>query len=128
MSIMCPAIDGVGKEVLIIRDNVVIGEGRCGGMRGNEFASISLIGDAQKMIPTDHELVKMLGYKHATIRYCPISGHFIGMGCLLEEHESLDHVFEDTMVVDKFNFRWGMVPDHFMTVAGYRAAITEDDE
>lgn len=125
---MNPAISGVGKHVLIIRGNHVIGKGRSVAMRGEDFVSVVLTEESHHLIPADHELIQMVGYKHASIRYYPNTGGYISMGCLLEDDDVLEDFFSDTLVVDEFHFRWGMVPDHFKTVDGYGAALTEDDE
>lgn len=121
-----PAIQGVGQNVLFIRDNKVVGIGRSQIMHGDDFVGITCVDDAAKaLVSEDKEAIELLTYKHMYLSYSPITGMFIETRWM---NEALDEKLEDTRVVDEFNFRWGMVPDSFKDVEGYRSAPSSGGE
>lgn len=119
------AVENVGRDVLIIRNNQVIGKGMSQTMHGLDFVSITLVDDdAKKLIPVER-ISDAIGYKHTYLRYDPISGMFLEIYGNDPEWEDINDRLEDTLVVDEFNFRWGLCPDTFKDVPGYRSAVTE---
>ena len=119
------AVENVGRDVLIIRNNQVIGKGMSQIMRGLDFVSITLVDDdAKKLIPIER-ISDVIGYRHTYLRYDPISGMFLEIYGNDPEWEDINDQLEDTLVVDEFNFRWGRCPDTFKDVPGYRSAVTE---
>ncbi len=119
------AVENVGRDVLIIRNNQVIGKGMTQTMRGVDFVSITLVDDdAKKLIPIER-ISDAIGYKHTYLRYDPISGMFLEIYGNDPEWEDVNDQLEDTLVVDEFNFRWGLCPDTFKDVPGYRSAMIE---
>ena len=119
------AVENVGRDVLIIRNNQVIGKGMSQIMRGLDFVSITLVDDdAKKLIPVER-ISDAIGYKHTYLRYDPISGMFLEIYGNDPEWEDINDRLEDTLVVDEFNFRWGLCPDTFKDVPGYRSAMIE---
>ena len=119
------AVENVGRDVLIIRNNQVIGKGMSQTMRGLDFVSITLIDDdAKKLIPIER-ISDAIGYRHTYLRYDPISGMFLEIYGNDPEWEDVNDQLEDTLVVDEFNFRWGLCPDTFKDVPGYRSAMIE---
>ena len=121
------AVENVGRDVLIIRNNQVIGKGMSQTMRGLDFVSITLVDDdAKKLIPIER-ICDVIGYRHTYLRYDPISGMFLEIYGNDPEWEDINDRLEDTLVVDEFNFRWGLCPDTFKDVPGYRSAVTEAD-
>ena len=119
------AVENVGRDVLIIRNNQVIGKGMSQTMRGLDFVSITLVDDdAKKLIPVEC-ISDAIGYRHTYLRYDPISGMFLEIYGNDPEWEDINDRLEDTLVVDEFNFRWGLCPDTFKDVPGYRSAVTE---
>lgn len=119
------AVENVGRDVLIIRNNQVIGKGMSQTMRGLDFVSITLVDDdAKKLIPVER-ISDAIGYRHTYLRYDPISGMFLEIYGNDPEWEDINDRLEDTLVVDEFNFRWGLCPDTFKDVPGYRSAVTE---
>ena len=123
MSIIKYAVEGVGKDILFIKDNKVVGKGKSQVAYGDEWVGVSYLEGEflEKFQLTEH--VKVMSLKHTYLRFCPFLGVFIGD----EEKLGSDvvDIFEDVRVVDEFNFRWGMVPDTFKDVPGYRSAPTE---
>ena len=119
------AVENVGRDVLIIRNNQVIGKGMSQIMRGLDFVSITLVDDdAKKLIPIER-ISDAIGYRHTYLRYEPISGMFLEIYGNDPEWEDINDQLEDTLVVDEFNFRWGLCPDTFKDVPGYRSAMIE---
>ena len=119
------AVENVGRDVLIIRNNQVIGKGMSQTMRGLDFVSITLVDDdAKKLIPVER-ISDAIGYNHTYLRYDPISGMFLEVYGNDPEWEDVNDQLEDTLVVDEFNFRWGLCPDTFKDVPGYRSAMIE---
>lgn len=117
------AVENVGRDVLIIRNNQVIGKGMSQIMRGLDFVSITLVDDdAKKLIPIER-ISDVIGYRHTYLRYAPISGMFLEVYGNDPEWEDVNDQLEDTLVVDEFNFRWGLCPDTFKDVPGYRSAM-----
>ena len=119
------AVENVGRDVLIIRNNQVIGKGMSQTMRGSDFVSITLVDDdAKKLIPVER-ISDAIGYRHTYLRYDPISGMFLEIYGNDPEWEDVNDQLEDTFIVDEFNFRWGLCPDTFKAVPGYQSAVTE---
>ena len=119
------AVENVGRDVLIIRNNQVIGKGMSQTMRGLDFVSITLVDDdAKKLIPVER-ISDAIGYNYTYLRYDPISGMFLEVYGNDPEWEDVNDQLEDTLVVDEFNFRWGLCPDTFKDVPGYRSAMIE---
>lgn len=120
MSIMYAAADRCGNDVLIIRDNQIVGKAKSVLQRGDLFVGIELLDDAAKSLIdiTKNADLQSLGYRHIYIKYDPITGNFLPDENFKEVREAM----KDTMIVDEFNFRWGMVPEKFRDVPGYRAA------
>ena len=117
------AVENVGRDVLIIRNNQVIGKGMSQTMRGLDFVSITLVDDdAKKLIPVER-ISDAIGYNYTYLRYDPISGMFLEIYGNDPEWEDVNDQLEDTLVVDEFNFRWGLCPDTFKDVPGYRSAM-----
>ena len=117
------AVENVGRDVLIIRNNQVIGKGMSQTMRGLDFVSITLVDDdAKKLIPVER-ISDAIGYNYTYLRYDPISGMFLEVYGNDPEWEDVNDQLEDTLVVDEFNFRWGLCPDTFKDVPGYRSAM-----
>ena len=118
-----PAISGVGKSVLIIRGTKVIGKGKSQGMKGYEVVSITLEDAmAQALIPPNM-VGETLGYKYTYLHYSPVTGGFLGIYENDPLWQDINKQLDDTTVVDEENFRYGVVPDHFKEVEGYRSAI-----
>lgn len=123
MSFYHCAADRVGETVLIIRNNAVIGKGYTCLQRGDLFIGITLHDEAAQAlldISTDPDL-QALGYRRIFIKYDPTTGDFLPELNL----EKVCEAMKNTLIVDEFNFRWGMVPDKFKDVPGYRGAPTE---
>ena len=117
------AVENVGRDVLIIRNNQVIGKGMSQIMRGLDFVSITLVDDdAKKLIPIER-ISDVIGYRHTYLHYDPISGMFLEIYGNDPEWEDVNDQLEDTLVVDEFNFRWGLCPNTFKDVPGYRSAM-----
>lgn len=112
------AVGAAGREVLIIRDNKVIGKGMSQLSR-NYSAFITLEDSAARgLIPKDR-IFDEIGYRHTYLRYCSMTGVFLSVYEGDPEWDDINDSLKDTRIVDSFNFQWGMVPDSFKDVVGY---------
>lgn len=59
------------------------------------------------------------------LRFCPISGMYIEPVLDLddEEFDNIESMFDKTYAVGEFELRYGMVPDFFKNVEGYKSGI-----
>lgn len=119
------AIDGVGKNVVVVKDDKVIAKGRSVAMRGLEYVSIQLSDeDFEKFFAAMDDSTKSVLKSIGHIRVAPVTGGFLALSLDLEEdHKDIADQFENTNVVDHFNLTYGMVPDFFKNVEGYRSAV-----
>ncbi len=123
------AVETVGREVVLIRDNKVIGEGYVSTMSGG-VVTVEMRDDRAKALVEDSEMVKLWGekfpekkFKYSLFHFCSYAGNYLGEN---EEQYSLKN-FDDIRVVDKFNLRYRMVPSTFKDVEGYGAVSSEID-
>lgn len=115
-----------GTDLAIIRNNKVIGKAKLSVVKGDEFAGVYLADEAaQSLVPK--ERLCGLEYRHAFLHYSPITGAFLGFFENDPEFDDLNDELMDTLVVDQFNLRWGMVPDHFNQCEGYKDALKNED-
>lgn len=106
-----------GSNLLVIKNNRVIGKALVAGRYVSDVSVRFIEGEILDLVK-DLELVKSVGLRYAYYHFSALSGSYIGSNdedCLL-----------DVMVVDEFNFRWGMVPEYFSVVSGYRSAEIDD--
>ena len=115
------ACDGVGKKVLIIRGNKVIGEGKSQTSRDG-CVSITLEDDRAKLL-VPIELLEGIGYKYCFLHYSMISGVFLGLFEDDTEFDLINEQLSDTAIVDEDRLQYGMVPEHFKTLTGYRKCL-----
>lgn len=125
---MFPAVENVGREVVLIRDNKVIGEGYSVTKAGG-IVSIEMRDDAAKALIENSMQVKVLAesfpekkYKWAYFRFFGFDGSYAD-----SEDDRYHAEFENVRVVDKFNLRYGIVPDSFKDVEGCGAIHNRDD-
>ena len=122
MSSTSPAVEGVGKKVLIILNDEIIGKGTTQIARGDEYVGVRFEeGKVLDMIK-DLETVKVLTLRHSYFRYLPYTGAFWGPPTV-DEDDRIDDILSPTFIVDEFNLGYGIVPDHFSKVEGYKSQI-----
>lgn len=126
---MVPAIEGVGRDTLVIKGTEILFVTRVQGIRGGECASINFHpAEYDKyiapLIPADpDDGLTFPRHKLVFIRFSLVMGLFL-------EHnvwpggEKLDEWLEDVRIVDEFNFRWGLVPASFANVEGFGQALS----
>jgi hypothetical protein len=121
------AVETVGREVLLIRDNKVIGEGYTSTMRDGVLA-VQMRDDLAKVLVEDSKMVKLWAesfpdkkFKYSMFHFCSFTGNYLGEN---EEEYTLKN-FDDVRIVDKSNLYYGMVPSTFKDVEGYRAVHKE---
>lgn len=130
---MYRAVENVGREVVLIRNNEVIGEGYS-SVSGGGIVGIEMRDDAAKALIADCAMVKLWEekfpekkFKYSLFHFSQYTGEYLGEN---EDEYTVDALM-DVRVVDKFNLRYGMVPSAFKDVVGYHAAMKEcepDDE
>jgi hypothetical protein len=118
------AVENVGKNVLIIKDNKVIGKGSSQIMRGDEWVGIRFTEGEVLELVKDFAGVKAIGLKHNYFKYLPNSGLFWA-AAFDEDEEKAWEVLGQTMVIDEFNFSFGIAPDHFKQVEGFNHKMAE---
>lgn len=123
--IMYRAVENVGREVLLIKDNKVVGEGFAAAM-ADGIVSIEMRDDRAKTLVENSTQVQAWvssfpdkKYKWASFKFCSFTGTY------LDTDEVFCEALEHIQVVDKFSLRYGMVPDSFKDTEGYRAAQQE---
>lgn len=131
---MHSAIENVGRSTLIIKGDKVIGKTVVSGMRGNQVAMITLSeADYNKfvkpLLQSDADEWRrpcgVAEHKLVSFRFLPWSGGFIE--CNIGANPSggaVDEWFDDVRIVDEFNLGYGMVPDLFKDVEGYKNQLT----
>lgn len=117
------AVENAGRELVLIRNNEIIGEAYGSASRDGVIA-VEMRDDAAKALVADSALVKMWEesfpekkFKYATFHFSMLTGEYIGEN----EEEYTPDALMDVCIVDKFNLRFGMVPSTFKEVAGYNA-------
>lgn len=118
------AVPSTGKTVLVIKENKVIGKGSAQLAVGTDFVGIRFTEGEILEMTKDLTVVKIFEHKHAYFRYSPVSGAFIGSAYDKDREDEFD-VLQDTTVVDEFNLKYRMVPEHFKDVPGYGAVMDE---
>lgn len=124
-----PAIETVGRATLIVRGNEVIGECKVVTMRGSDIANVQMQDKAAKDLIATTLAVKIMDDKTdwVTVGFFPLTGLYLNTNFNGPEAEELDKIFEDTRIVDKLNLSYGMVPDTFKDIPGYRSAFKETE-
>jgi hypothetical protein len=118
------AVPRVGQDVLLVRDNKIIGEGWAGGSAYG-MVSIEMRDERAKALIENSRQVQMWGksfpekkFKYSTFKFWQGTGEYVDMS-----DEDADMKCEELVgvrVVDKHNFEYGMVPKFFESVEGYR--------
>lgn len=111
-----------GNNLLVIKNDRVIGKASVTTKRGSEVSVRFTEGEIVDLIK-DLELVKSVGLKYSYFRFLEFTGGYGGTD--QQTGAGGDDILWDVSVVDEFNFRWGMVPEHFSCVPGYRDAEEE---
>lgn len=115
------AVQSVGKDVLVIKGDKVIGKGRSTIMVGDEWIGITFTEGEVVDLVKELKSVKLLGTRRVNFRYYPNSGFFEGPP-FAEDDDEVEKIFDvlgQTLVVDEFNFGFGICPDHFKQVEGF---------
>lgn len=118
------AVENVGVPVLLIRDNQIIGEGYS-QTSAHGMISIEMRDDRAKALIENTPQVKMWEqkfpekkFKWSMYKFCRFTGQYLDMS--QDDPDMLCKELEGVRVVDKQKFRYGMVPDSFKDVPGYR--------
>lgn len=125
------SISHLDGEISVVQDNKVVCTAK--GYTGMGDSWVSVVFDenntmAEKIKETQYykdnkESLEKITWKHFPFRFDPLLGTFISCG-FTDTHE-LEELFKDVRIVNAFNLRWGMVPDTFCEVEGYRSFENE---
>ena len=118
------AVENVGREVLLIRDNQIIGEGYS-QTSAHGMISIEMRDERAKALIENSRQVQLWGekwpdkkYKWSMYKFCKFTGQYLDMS--QDDPDMLCAELEGVRVVDKQDFERGFVPDSFKDVPGYR--------
>lgn len=112
---MYDAVDGVGKKVLFVgNDNKILGTGKSVA----SFRGIVSIECTNSKAISLLKLDDVSEAKFIYLKYDMMTGMYLGCNCVIDEE-----ALEDTYIVDEFNLGYGMVPQHFCGVEGYKSKI-----
>ncbi len=116
------ALDSVGRDVLFIKDNKVVGKGRSQVGVSNEYQGCSFLSgelfEQIKVVAPFNDTV--LTMKHVYARFSPYSGGYLGLQ-FTDEFPEAEALLEYVRAVDEHYFNFGIVPDSFKEVEGYGA-------
>lgn len=121
------AVESVGMEVLLVKDTKIVGEGFAHVLNGSTgTVSIEMRDANARQLVENSDQVKAWSndfpekkYKYSLFRFYAISGVYTGM----DTGDTCCPELNDVRIVDKLKLRYGMVPDDFNNVEGYRAAF-----
>jgi hypothetical protein len=117
------AVQSVGRDVLVIKHNKIIGKGRVEMQRDSVINVKFIEGEILDMIQ-NLELVKSIGIRYSYFKFLSFTGtYFDTDDCTGVGGED---ILSDVVIVDEFNFNFGLVPAHFSKVPGYRSAFEYD--
>lgn len=122
------AVEKLGA-VLLIADNKIVGEGYCAGM-ADGMVSVEMRDDSAKALIADSAQVKLWAesfeekkFKYSTFKFCMFTGNYMDMS-----HADPDMKcdgLQNVRVIDKSNLGYGITPESFRTVEGYRSVFIE---
>lgn len=125
---MFAAIETAGKPTLLVQGTKVLGNVKISGMCGAEV-SVNLSPELYEQMIAPVVEKRDYGYppeKLTFLRFSPYAGMYLSNNLDSDsERTAVDAVFEHCRIVDEFNFAWGLVPDVFKEVEGYRARLSE---
>jgi len=123
------AVPRVGEDVVLVKDNQIIGEGWAGAS-AHGVVSIEMRDDRAKALIADSLHVKLWEksfpekkFKYSTFKFCQYTGQYLDMSD--QDADMLCPALEGVYAVDKFNLRYGMVPKFFETMEEYHAVSKE---
>lgn len=115
------AFCGGSNEIYLVKDNKIISTAKWAftkdGMVSVYFTDDSIVSKYVKNLDGTEP-------RHAYFTYSIYDGFFITS--MFDHVEEIDDFFADTRIVDSFNLRWGMVPDTFKDVEGYRCQLVKN--
>lgn len=119
------AVNDVGREVWLIKDNRIVGEGRT-AVLNDGIISVQMCDDRAKALVANSASVLAFAefgpekqYRWSYFQFCRFTGAY------LDDDERFCETLEDVRVVDKFNLRFGIVPDSFKEVPEFREAVRD---
>lgn len=116
-----PAVPST-NPVVFVQGNKIIGKGRVAIRHGDNFVGVRVDSGPIAEMVKDLELVTLMGLKCAFLRFMPVTGVYAG-----DDHQTGEGgtaLLQDVRVVDEHNLAFGIVPESFKDVEGYRSAFS----
>lgn len=129
------AIETVGKETLLIKDNKIIGKvhivtmsGIVCGARMDDEACKDLVKDTAQLkiwSGSRNEQVAKQPYRYAYFHFNVVTGEYIGDYITQNQLREKEEALEGCFIVDKFNFDYGWCSSTFSTVEGFGQSMKQ---
>lgn len=120
------AIQSVGREVLLVKNNKIVGEGYAISS-ADYIVGVEMRDDRAKALVADSEQVKAWAKHYPDKAFKYSSFHFSELtGVYTDWDDGRGYycaALDEVRVVDKRNLGYGMVPDSFKDTEGYREVI-----
>lgn len=113
------AFNGGNNDIYLVKDNKIIGNAKWAGIKDG-VVSVYFKDESIVSKFSNHTGIYT---QYVYFYYSIYTGDFLSSN--FDDDKEVDEFFDDTRIVDAFNLRWGMVPDSFKDVEGYRKAIEE---
>lgn len=115
-------------EVLFIKDNKIVGKGKHYASRGDSVGVVVTSGEFYDYLNNHSEMIPLKnssfeGLKHFPMHFSEMTGGYLSIN--FKDFSEIDEYLEDISCVSEFGFRWGMVPEMYSSVPGYRSAIED---
>jgi hypothetical protein len=110
---MFKAVEGAGKDVLIIKDNQIVGKGVT-RTSSDGCVGVCVVDDSGRNYFKYDVQAQTQGWEDALFHYFESDG----MSSTSGGDESSDRCM-GTRIVDEFRLQWGLVPDSFEMVKGF---------
>lgn len=111
-------------QVLVfnIKTREFLGMAKVATRRGDEYVSVRFEDGTIMDLVAQIKSFQAAGPRFSYYRYSPVTGVYLGRG---PEDDNDSEILGSTIIVDAFNFRWGLVPDHFKKYPGYATSKIE---
>lgn len=114
-----------GNDIHLFRDNKLVGIARH-AVSCDQWCGVQLIsGELYDQLAAS-DAAKILTVRHIYPRFYPYTGAYYGCG--MTDTPEIDKMFENVMAVNSFELKFGMVPDSFKGVEGYRSGFSPEDQ
>jgi hypothetical protein len=114
-----------GHNILLILDNKVVGVAKH-AVSCNEWCGVQVISGELHDQLAALDTAKVLSPKYIYPRFSPYTGMYLGTS--MTDVPDVDALFENVRAVNEFELNFGMVPEFFKDVEGYKKSLLPQDE